>query len=227
MRVRFESAALLKRLQVAGLMLVPAWLCLHAQTGPEAAVGAIQRRYAQVEVVQADFRQTYRAPGMDQTESGVVFLKKPGLMRWEYREPESKLFIADGRETWLYTPRDRQVMVRRFSTRNLQSTPLRIFLGGGDLLRDFAVSWESRAAAGPGGTLSVRLTPRNDETEYSYFVVECSAGSYDLRRILIAERTGNTSEFVFSNAITNGKVDIKQFQFKVPKGVEVVRLDEK
>jgi outer membrane lipoprotein-sorting protein len=44
---------------------------------------------------------------------------------------------------------------------------------------------------------------------------------------VVHERTGNTSEFVFTNFRTDLKADSGQFQFKIPKGVEVVRLDEK
>jgi outer membrane lipoprotein-sorting protein len=57
--------------------------------------------------------------------------------------------------------------------------------------------------------------------------IECDGNSFDVRRMVIHERAGNTSEFVFRNLQTNVKVDSKQFQFKIPKGVEVVRLDEK
>lgn len=211
----------------SGLLLPPALHDLRAQVDPEATIAAIQRRYARVDVIQADFRQTFRAPGMDQTESGVVYLKKPGLMRWEYQKPESKLFVADGRETWLYTPQDRQVLVRRFTVEDLRSTPLQILVGGGDMLRSYAVSRETGTAIGGSSTITLRLTPRRGETEFTHILIECSSVDYEMRRILIAERTGNTSEFVFSNIRINGKIDIKQFKFKIPKGVEVVRVDEK
>jgi outer membrane lipoprotein carrier protein len=223
----FKSWAVIAWCLMPGFLLIPALPGLPGQADPEAALAAIQRRYARADIIRADFRQTYRAPGMDQTESGVVYLKKPGLMRWEYQKPESKLFIADGRETWLYVPQDRQVQVRRYALEDFRSTPLQILIGGGDLLLNYVVSNEKPAPSGAGGAIALRLTPRAGETEFAYIVVECSSGGYDLQRILIVEQTGNTSEFWFSNISINVKMDIKQFQFKVPKGVEVVRVDEK
>ena len=209
-----------------GLIVALTAPVLLAQADLEAAIAGLQRRYRSVDCLRAEFRQTYRAPGIEQIESGTMTIKKPGLMRWEYREPEVKLFVADGRETWLYTPADRQVLVRRFSAADLQSTPLQFLLGHGDIQRSFQVAWESEAPSAGGG-LRLKFTPRSAEADYAYAVVECDARSFDVRGIVIHERTGNTSEFAFTGLRTNVKVDNGQFQFKVPKGVETVRLDEK
>ncbi len=228
-----KSRFLHSRRVIPGIFILSAalWVTaplLRAQAGdPAAAIAAIQRRYASIDSIRADFTQNYHAPGMDQTESGIVTLKKPGLMRWEYKIPEVKLFIADGRDTYLYTPEDRQVLVRRFTLDDLRSTPIRLLLGEGDIRRDYVVSWEPGDGNRAAGVLRLRLTPRASITEYEYVNLECTAGSYDMRRLVIRERTGNTSEFVFANLVTNVKVEPEQFRFKVPKGVEVVRLDEK
>ena len=77
------------------------------------------------------------------------------------------------------------------------------------------------------GTLLFHLVPRSPGAEYSFVVIECDAKTFDLRRILIRERSGNTSEFEFGPLTANMKLDRKQFEFKIPKGVEVIRLDGK
>ena len=76
-------------------------------------------------------------------ESGVLWLKKPGKMRWEYRsnpgqanderagygQGYAKFFVSDGKNAWLYVPEDRQVeavSVKQFD--DLRS-PLGLFLG--------------------------------------------------------------------------------------------------
>lgn len=200
---------------------------LPSQANLDAAIAGLQQRYANVGTLEAAFRQTYRGPGVDETESGIMYMKKPGLMRWEYRDPEVKLFIADGRDTYLYTPKDRQVLVRRFSAADLRSTPLQFLLGQGDIRQTFEVSWEPEPAGGTRGSLRLRLTPLAAESDYAYVTIECDAHSFDVRRIEIHEPTGNVSEFELSQMKTNVKVDSRQFQFKIPKGVEVVRLDEK
>jgi outer membrane lipoprotein carrier protein len=170
------------------------------------------------------FQQTYRAPGIDQVESGVFWLKKPGLMRWEYRKPEEKLFVADGRETYLYVPADRQVTVQAFSTAEMHNTPLEFLLGSVDINRTFDASWENQLKPRAEGTYLVRLTPSRSDTEYSYLVLEVDQKNYDLERIVIREPGGNTSEFIFSDLKINVRADGGLFKFKAPKGVETVRI---
>jgi outer membrane lipoprotein carrier protein len=180
-----------------------------------------------VSSVTAGFEQTYRGPGVVQTEAGVLFMKKPGLMRWEYREPEIKLFIADGRNSYLYTPEDRQVLVSRLSAAELRGTPLQFLLGRGRIMESFLPSWETELKPRVEGTVLLRLAPRTPEPSYAYVVLECDERTYDLRRIVIREATGNTSEFLLTNLQTNVRIDDKKFQFKIPKGVEVIQVDEK
>ena len=198
-----------------------------AQQDLPAIVAGLQQRFAAVTTVTANFRQTYRAPGIEQTESGILYMKKPALMHWEYRDPEQKIFIADGRETYLYSPENRQVVVRRFSTHELLNTPLQFLLGHGDIMESFLVSWEGEIQSRIEATYLIRLEPRNPDAEYSDLVLECDEKTFDLRRLVIRERNGNTSEFLLTDLKTNVKINNQKFQFRIPKGVEVIRMEEK
>jgi outer membrane lipoprotein carrier protein len=198
-----------------------------AQGAATVMAAKVQQRYSAVTTVRADFRQNYRAPGIEMEESGTLWMKKPGLMRWEYQSPEPKLFISDGRQTYLYTPADRQVMVSRFSPSELHSTPLEFLLGRGDILRSFRVSIEPGDKPRVEGTFMLRLVPVDPDPNYAYFLLECDSRTFDLRRIVVRESTGNTSEFLLTNLQTNIQTDSKRFDFKIPKGVEVIRVDEK
>jgi outer membrane lipoprotein carrier protein len=189
-----------------------------------AVVAGLQRRYASVETITGSFQQTYRAPGMDQVESGVFWMKKPGLMRWEYRHPEEKLFVADGHESFLYVPGDRQVTVQPLSAADLRNTPLDLLLGSGDIFKNFAITWEEGKPQEDRAYL-IRLTPRRSEADYSSLVLELDQDTYDIRRIVIRESSGNTSEFLFRNLAANVKISNKEFQFKIPKGIEVIRIN--
>ncbi len=191
----------------------------------EALVAGLQQRYASVDTVKADFLQTYHAPGIEQIESGTLWMKKPGLMRWEYRDPETKLFVADGHESYVYVPEDRQVTVQAFSASDMHSTPLEFLLGSGDIKKSFNVSLESEFKPKASGTLLLRLEPFNPVSEYSFFVLEVNENTYDLSRIVIHEPGGSTSEFLITNLETNVQVDDERFRFKIPKGVEVIRFN--
>ena len=191
----------------------------------ETVAAGLQQRYASAETMTGNFQQTYRAPGIEQVESGVFRMKRPGLMRWDYRQPETKLFVADGREAFLYVPLDRQVTIQSFSASDMRGTPLEFLLGGTDIRKNFVVSWENNFRPTSEPTLLVRLTPRSSQSEYQFLVLAIDPKNYDLRRITIHEHGGNTSEFLLSNLSANAKIDNKEFRFKPPKGTEVMRLE--
>ena len=187
------------------------------------ALSGLQNRYAFIQTVKGNFHQTYRAPGIRREESGEFWLKKPGLMRWEYRSPEEQLFVADGRESFLYVPRDRQLTVQPLSAADLHSTPLELLLNPGNVEKSFAASWETQFKPAAERTLLIRLTPRRP-AQYSFLVLEIDGGNFEIRRISVHEPTGSISEFMLSNVTTNAKLDDKLFKFKIPKGTEVTRM---
>jgi outer membrane lipoprotein carrier protein len=189
-------------------------------------VSGLQHRYASVETISGNFQQTYHAAGIDQVQSGVFWLKKPAFMRWEYRSPEEQLFVADGHESYLYVPMDHQVTIQPLSAADLHNTPLELLMGAGDISKNFEASWETEFKPKTERAVSIRLIPRMNEPAYRYLVLELDPATFDLRRIVIREQTGNTMEFLLSSVTTNVKMDKKQFQFKPPKGVEIIRLDK-
>jgi outer membrane lipoprotein-sorting protein len=106
----------------------------------------------------------------------------------------------------------------------MRNTPLKFLLGGGDISGSFSIAWEPEPGSTDESSLRMRLTPRQSETGYSFLVLELDPATHDLRRIVIHEPAGNTSEFLFTDLKTNAKVENKHFQFKIPKGAEVIRM---
>src|SRR5215813_1094307 len=79
---------------------------------------AVDDHYNHLRTLQTDFTEIYKGDGMERTESGTLWLKKPRKMRWEYRSPKEKLFVSDGNEVWFYVPEDRQA--RKEAARKLE-----------------------------------------------------------------------------------------------------------
>jgi outer membrane lipoprotein carrier protein len=67
----------------------------------------VENRYA-VAGFSARFEQVSTIPAMDITEtaSGRIFVKRPGMMRWEYEKPDLQTVITDGKTLWIYRPED-------------------------------------------------------------------------------------------------------------------------
>src|SRR5437899_13053139 len=89
----------------------------------------VNRYYNNLSTFRADFVQTYRGPGVNRIERGVLWLRQPGRMRWDYAAPAEKIFLTDGKQAWFYVSGETQA--RRTPLKSLDDlrTPLRYLLG--------------------------------------------------------------------------------------------------
>src|ERR1051325_10074550 len=69
---------------------------------------AVDEHYNHLKSFKAEFTEVYQGDGISRTESGTLWLKKPGRMRWEYRVPREKLFLIDSQTAYFYVTGDRQ-----------------------------------------------------------------------------------------------------------------------
>ena len=181
-------------------------------------VRRIEERQARAADLVARFTQSYRSGmlGREVTERGVVSIKRPGRMRWEYKDPEEKLFVSDGRTFYFYVPADRQVIVSEQDEQ--RSLPARLLSGRGGLLDEFDASLEPPPEE---GVVRLKLVPREEEAEVARAYVDAEPAGR-IRSILIEDAQGNRTRFRFENVRENTGLDDRLFRFEVPKGVEVV-----
>ena len=184
-------------------------------------VSRLQEKYEALESFLAQFDQVFQSRILQLKESGVVMMKKPGKMYWEYQYPTSKLFVADGQKAYFYIPRDRQVIVSDLDLSEVR-TPLLFLLGKGNIQEDFQVELEEQEEAlEPANTL-IRLTPKQPQGEFSFLILEINSSNYLIRRLVVVEPIGNRNEYILSNFQENIRIPDEQFDFKVPAGVELM-----
>jgi outer membrane lipoprotein carrier protein len=179
----------------------------------------LQKKYDSIRDFSADFLQRYEGGALKRTreERGALLVKKPGKMRWAYKQPEEKLFVSNGVRFYQYIPADRQVIVADPPD---ESQPAMAFLGGkGHLTRDFKVSF---AQSQTPDRWTLRLDPKTPQQDFDWLEISASRDSLELRILVIAERQGSRSTFTFSNFRANPGLSDKDFEFAIPKGVEVV-----
>ena len=189
--------------------------------GLDELVSRLQKKYEELESFSAQFDQLFQSRILQLKESGIVKMKKPGKMYWEYQHPTSKFFIANGQTSYFYIPRDSQVIVTELDLSEVR-TPLFFLLGKGDIQKDFQVELEEQEEAlEPANTL-IRLTPKQPQGEFSFLLLEVDSSSYLIRRLVVVEPIGNRNEYILSDFQENIRIPDKQFDFKIPEGVEVM-----
>lgn len=182
-------------------------------------VRAIEAHHAATADIVARFSQSYRSGmlGREIVERGVVSIKRPGRMRWEYKDPEPKLFVSDGRTFYFYVPADRQVIVS--SQDPSRSLAARLLSGQGGLLDEFQASLEEPLEE---GVLRLRLVPRQAQADVESATVDAEPGGR-IRSIQLEDLQGGRTRFRFEDVRENTGLAERLFRFEVPRGVEVIR----
>jgi outer membrane lipoprotein carrier protein len=185
---------------------------------------AVQHKYDSVKDFSTDFTQVYQGGVVKKqlTERGRLLVKKPGKVRWEYTSPEPKLFVSDGVQVYSYIPEDKQVIISRAPADDDATTPELFLAGKGNLTRDFTVSLADPPGGMPAGTLALKLVPRTPQTDYDWLVLGVEPGTYRLRGLSAMDAQGGTSTFSFANLKENVGLADKTFEFKPPRGADVV-----
>ncbi len=183
---------------------------------------AVDSHYNRLRSMQTAFTETYRGAGMDRAESGTLWLKKPGKMRWEYRSPREKLFLSDGKNAWFYVPGDRQV--RKTPVRKLDDlrSPLGFLLGKTKLEKELqGLSLATDITPSVTGDTVLRGIPKAMADRVSQVILEVAPGNW-FRRIVVEEVDGSQTEFRFQDPKENVPIADSQFKFVPPAGVETI-----
>lgn len=216
---------MVRRLLVAGVLLL-GFTPLVGQTADlHKIAGQVDKRYNSLQSLQLNFTETYKGAGISRSESGVMSLKKPGRMRWDYETPTRKAFLTDGKTAWFYVPGERQA--RRTSVKKLDDfrSPLRYLLGKTKLEKEFdnlgVLTGDKDAAP---GDVVLQGIPRGMEDRVQSTRLEIAPDGA-IVRIWIEELDGSITEFRFSNEKHNPQLADAKFKFKPPVGVEVIESE--
>jgi outer membrane lipoprotein carrier protein len=195
------------RLLVCLLLLTP--LTVVADTTP----AGITSFFGDLSTLSADFDQQVLDSNNQpiQSSQGHMWIKRPGLFRWDYMKPYEQQIVADGKRLWSYDKDLEQVTVQPLEE-VLTATPA-MLLGSERPLEEVFTIRKVDAQ-------QVLLTPKNDDSN----VIELRLWFSDseLERIAAADSFGNTTVFTFSNIRRNLLLDGELFRFDPPDGADVV-----
>lgn len=182
----------------------------------------VEAHYNQAQSLELDFSETYAGFHRPvQTESGVLYLRKPGRMRWEYRTPAGKLFLSDGRNVFLYTPDEKKAERSSLKQSEDERAPLAFLLGKLDFSREFK---GFRAQPGDGGTW-IAAEPKADNLAYTE-VEFLATPDGRIGRMRVTGQDQSKLEFTFINERRNVALAGSLFSFNPPAGTEIVEAGQ-
>ena len=213
----------MRSVAVALLALVSTASASAARQAPAPAdlAARVQAHYAQVRDFTASFTLTQTSSLLPRptTERGTVKVKKPGRMRWLYAA-DKKEFVADGAMLYSFFPRDKYVNVNPLPKADDASTALLFLTGRGDLARDFTSALDGDQ---PAGEWRLSLKPKTKQSDFTSLTLDVDRATLAMRGITVVDDQGGTSKFRFEGLKENVGLTDREFEFKIPPGVEVRR----
>lgn len=198
-------------------------VCAFAADTPlDTLLKGVEQRYNKAKTLQVLFKEVYTPAGkMRRTESGILMLRKPGKMRWQYSQPAGKLFISDGKWIWLYTPQDNKAEKMKFKETDDLRAPLAFLLGKLDFDKEF----QNLVGKPEAGGMRITAQPKTDNLPYSD--VEFLVGpDSTIKEVKVTGYDKSLIHFTFDQERLNPPLDNNQFTFQPPKGVELVEASQ-
>jgi outer membrane lipoprotein carrier protein len=173
----------------------------------------------------AEFVQESTLKAMDITDfaSGIMFVRYPGMMRWEYEKPEVQVIITDGHKLWIHRPADNQVMTGSapafFSDGKGAS-----FLSDIKLIRQkFKISLENSK---DNFFYELKLKPLEKTLDVTDIRLSVTKNTFTVIRIITYNSYGDENRIELLNHQFDVKLDDSLFSLKIPPGADVLQMDE-
>lgn len=177
----------------------------------------LQAKLNAIRTMTANFNQVVKAKQREVSRSsGTMALERPGRFRWQTLDPMEQLIVADGQKMWVYDVDLEQVTVKK-QEKGLGGTAA-LFLSGYDdtVTKDFNVTQQSK-----GKVITFDLKSKSSKENFQrikiIFTQELLTG------LELHDQLGQITTVKLMQIKSNPKLTAKLFQFKPPKGVDVVK----
>ena len=217
------------RILLTGLILIP-FIAVNFSYAAESELtleqilNRVEKHYTG-KSFQAEFIQESTIKAMDIVDfaSGKIFVRYPGMMRWEYEKPEKQVIITDAKKLWIYRPADNQVMTGSapafFSDGKGAS-----FLSDIKLIRQkFKISLEPSK---DNFFYELKLQPLEKTLDVTDIRLSVTKNTFTVIRIVTYNSYGDENRIELINHKFNVKLDNKLFDFNIPPGTDVLQIDE-
>lgn len=192
---------------------------------PGPALDRASAAYQTIRTLSAEFTQIVDNPllGAPDTTRGKLYQMRPSHFAMRFTHPRGDRIVADGRNLWLYTPSTTPGQVIRTGIPSTGTT-------GPNLIGQFVERPRERYraryvradSAASRVTDVVALVPRSTDLPYSEAVVWIDRKDGLVRRVEIAETSGQRRTLVLDKVAVNRGVPGREFTFSPPAGLRVV-----
>lgn len=167
---------------------------------------------------QAQFKeQTYGAnKQLIQTSTGRVYIKRPGMFRWDVQTPNQQHIVTNGKTLWVYDVLLQQVTERSVTSAGSINPAALLSDNANQVLKQYRVSLQNK-----DGQVWYHLVPIAKQSTFTQINMQFS--HKQLVAIHVINTLGQESDFRFSKITLNQPLNSDLFNFVPPKGVDVLK----
>ena len=201
-------------------LIALATFCLWTPLALADGIAELKDYLSGLNSLSADFRQiTLSNDGGQMLEStGTFYLLRPDRFRWDYESPTEQEIVADGRRIYVHDKELEQV-THSSQKKILDGTPAQL-LASEEPVDDY---FELRNLDEGDGRTWVELIPKTEDTEVAKLRIAFKDGRLDT--LLMEDRFGQLTRFIFSNLERNPQLDYEMFRFEQPAGSDFLQVD--
>ncbi len=177
----------------------------------------LQHQLDAIRSMSADFTQTTLAKKRRPLHAtGRMVLSKPGRLLWQLNKPQEQMVLADGRHVWIYDRALEQVTVKK-------QRP-----GMGGVAGLFLTGYQRSVAQ----YFHIEERSNGKNNEFSLHAKSSKAGIQNVQLrfvgpqlvfLELVDQLGQKTEIHFDHIHMNQSVSPRVFQFRPPKGVDVIQ----
>jgi outer membrane lipoprotein carrier protein len=192
-------------------------LGLHA----ESASDTLTHLLLNIHTMQSNFTQTVKDKSRKalQSATGNMSLQRPGKFRWEIKQPNPQLIIANGSRIWVYDPDLQQVTIRSFSKSTGQTPAFLLSDEDLSLGKDFKVE-EVPSISQIASQKMFKLTPNDKENLFAHILLTFQKN--DIAEMQLEDHLGHVTTIAFKQTKTGMSLPASLFEYTPSPKVDVI-----
>lgn len=188
-----------------------------ADSGLNDLLTSVENRYNHTKTLQVLFKEQYTPLGKaTATESGLLMLRKPGRMRWDYSQPKGKLVLSDGSALYVYNPAENRAEKMPLKQTEDMRAPMAFLLGKLNFQKDF----RNLQAKAEGNLTRITAESNTESLPYSSVEFLVTKDSH-IQEVKVTYYDKSVLDLTFDQERLDPPLDGKLFVFHLPAGAKL------
>lgn len=179
----------------------------------------VQDRYDDMTDATITFSQSvrFKVSKAEQSVKGTLFFKKPNKYRIE---TEERTIVTDGKTSWSWSPRNRQVVIDNYKEETHSLSPEQLLLS---YPKDYYSTYVGEEKFAGQSAHVLKLTPKEDNTFATAMKIWVSK-DWLIRKVEITDINGAVTTYVIEKISVDTDLPDSKFTYQVPDKSEIIDL---